>query len=500
MNLIEYEIDHIAVSYQSAFCYYSALKQRFGAEGLYVLESLSGPEADCQTALVGFNPLLFITVHECNAVLSGNPQLVKRIMAALEKETEAAWTSAANCRVVLSEQKGIWPLLRAIQAMFTDKTVDNSSISSSAEYKFGFFGYLGYDTIRFIETLPKIIPARTDMPDICLAIYQGFIKLDLQRQTAQVCIANSPEWPRIHAAEIVDMVSANQQEAGTVAGNLPDPISIDRSIEKTQYCGIVERALEHIRAGDIYQIQLGQEVVIRTNLDPEVVYLRLRQRNPAPYMYLAKMMDVTLIGASPEVFVRIANNEIVMRPLAGTAPVGADEATTAAATRRLQNDEKEKAEHVMLVDLCRNDIGRICVPRSLIVDQLMVTERYSHVIHLVSNVRGKLRNDMDAYDALSACFPAGTMTGAPKIRAMELIEELENRRRGIYAGTVGVIDFAGYVNLALCIRTAVFTGDAFVLRASAGVVADSLPEREWAETVAKLGITYWAVTGRELAS
>ena len=130
----------------------------------------------------------------------------------------------------------------------------------------------------------------------------------------------------------------------------------------------------------------------------------------------------------------------------------------------------------------------------------MVTERYSHVIHLVSNVRGKLRNDMDAYDALSACFPAGTMTGAPKIRAMELIEELENRRRGIYAGTVGVIDFAGYVNLALCIRTAVFTGDAYVLRASAGVVADSLPEREWAETVAKLGITYWAVTGRELAS
>jgi len=499
LSPIEYVIDQMAVSYQSAFCYYSALKQRFGPEGLYVLESLSGPEADRQRALVGFNPLLFITVHERDAVLSGNPQLVKRIMSALENEA-GAWTAAGNCSLVLSEQQGIWSLLRVIQAMFADKTIDSGPISSSAEYKFGFFGYLGYDTIRFIEALPKKIPARTDMPDICLAMYQGVVTIDLQKQSARLCIANSPEWPRLDSAEIVDMLNVNVQEASALTGDLPDPISIESSIRKAEYCELVEAALEHIRAGDIYQIQLGQEIVIRTNVDPEVVYLRLRQRNPAPYMYLAKMMNVTLIGASPEVFVRIANNEIVMRPLAGTARVEDDEERTAVATRRLQNDEKEKAEHVMLVDLCRNDIGRICVPKSLLVDQLMVTERYSHVIHLVSNVRGQLRSGMDAYDALSACFPAGTMTGAPKIRAMELIEELENRRRGIYAGTVGVIGFGGYVNLALCIRTAVFTGGTYVLRASAGVVADSVPEREWMETLAKLGVTYWAVTGRELIS
>jgi anthranilate synthase component 1 len=266
--------------------------------------------------------------------------------------------------------------------------------------------------------------------------------------------------------------------------------------DRETYLAHVDKALGHIAIGDIYQVQIGHELTIRSTADPVTVYRRLRDRNASPYMYLTPLGEHTVVGASPELFVRVRDDEVVMRPIAGTYPRGVVDDETAAA--RLATNPKEIAEHVMLVDLCRNDIGRICRKDTLEVRDQMVVERYSHVLHLVSTVAGHAAPGMDSYDVIAALFPSGTMTGAPKIRAMEIIEAVEARRRGLYAGAIGLIGTGGYLNLALCIRTLIHHGGVYRTRASAGVVADSEADREWTETLAKSSAAYWAVTGKEL--
>jgi anthranilate synthase component 1 len=261
----------------------------------------------------------------------------------------------------------------------------------------------------------------------------------------------------------------------------------------------VDKALDHIAAGDIYQVQLGHALTIESEADPVAVYRRLRVRNPAPYMVLGRLGGTELVGASPEVFVHATGGIATMRPLAGTIRRGATPAEDDAAAEKLRTDPKEIAEHVMLVDLCRNDLGRVSVPGSLAVDELLATEAYSHVHHLVSTVRARLEPAVDGFALLEAAFPAGTMTGAPKVRAMEIIEGIEASRRGAYAGAFGAIDFSGYVDTGLAIRTASYRDGTYTIRASAGIVADSNPQAEWRETLAKLGAGYWAITGEEIA-
>jgi anthranilate synthase component 1 len=215
-------------------------------------------------------------------------------------------------------------------------------------------------------------------------------------------------------------------------------------------------------------------------------------------MYFLPLGEITLLGASPELFVRVEGDVVAMRPIAGTASRSGDRETDESRIAALRADDKEVAEHVMLVDLSRNDLGKVARAATVEVDEMMVVEDFSHVFHLVSNVKARLAPWVDAFDVVRATFPAGTMTGAPKVRAMEIIEEREDRRRGLYAGAFGLVGFGGYVNLGLCIRGLTRHGDEYVTRASAGVVADSVPEREWRETLAKMSATYWAVTGTEL--
>jgi len=469
---------------------YCALRRRYGDEGVYLLESLAGPEVDTRSAMVGFNALASIFIYGTTVTVEGRGNLRDRILSVLRR---VPGVSVTQNKAEIPEDHTIWIMLRAIQAEF-----DCTANSQKDGYNFGFFGFLGYDTVRFVERLPLIIPRREEAVDSCLVIFQGAVRFDLVRQTVQVRIANAPEWPTIEPSAIAKVLG----DAPPVEGSGPNATAAKRvsgSTTKERYLEDAKTALDYIGIGDIYQVQLGQELTIETDLSPEDVYLRLRGRNPAPYMYLAKFGPVTLVGASPEVFVRLERDEIVMRPLAGTVRPGKTDAATARASKKLRNDPKEVAEHVMLVDLCRNDIGRVCTPGSLTVTSLLATERYSHVIHLVSNVVGQLHAGKDIYDLIAASFPAGTMTGAPKIRAMEIIEELEMTRRGIYAGAIGLIDFSGDANLALCIRTAFHENGKFHIRASAGIVADSRPEAEWNETLAKLGATYWAITGEEIA-
>ncbi|MFA6385106.1 MAG: anthranilate synthase component I family protein, partial [Candidatus Omnitrophota bacterium] len=257
---------------------------------------------------------------------------------------------------------------------------------------------------------------------------------------------------------------------------------ITSNFAKSGFCGIVNKAKEHIRAGDIIQVVLSQRFKAKIKREAFDIYRSLRGLNPSPYMFFLQLGPVTLIGASPELLVRCENGFVQVRPIAGTRGRGKSDAEDKSLEKELLNDPKEKAEHLMLVDLGRNDVGRVSKLGSVKVSNFMSVERYSHVMHLVSEVTGVLDKKYDVYDVLRACFPAGTVSGSPKVRAMEIIDELENTRRSTYAGCVGYVSFSGNLDTCITLRTMAVIGDTAYIQAGAGIVADSVPEREFVET------------------
>jgi anthranilate synthase component 1 len=262
--------------------------------------------------------------------------------------------------------------------------------------------------------------------------------------------------------------------------------AVERQFDKTDYLAAVARSKEYIAAGDMMQVQIGQRLQKRYTESPLSLYRALRSLNPSPYMYFYDMGDFQIVGASPEILVRQEHtpegDKVTIRPLAGTRPRGATPELDKALEQELSSDPKERAEHLMLIDLARNDIGRIAKTGSVKVTDAFVIERYSHVMHIVSNVEGLLKDGMTSLDVLKATFPAGTLTGAPKIRAMEIIDELEPVKRGIYGGACGYLSFAGDMDVAIAIRTGIVKNNTLYVQAAAGVVADSVPEMEWRET------------------
>lgn len=464
--------------------YANALEQ-LGRESVFILESLSGPSRDRRATIIGLEPLFEVCINEGQAQLRGGVALCEHLSASLRQagvQVDQAYT------IHLPDSEAAWNLLRAIQATFQPAPNTPSSLA--------FFGYFSYDCVRLIERLPDLAKQTYDYPLIALSVYQTLIYFHSDG-IVETLINNHDLWtPR--TLEDYPFLSTTPACEAQDPPSYPEAFEEERTVSPEQFVERVEVAMEHIRAGDVYQIQLGHEVRIRSQVSPFAVYQNLRLRNPSPYMYLAHVGDIDLIGASPELFVRIKDDLIEMRPIAGTVgkKPGVDPAQL---VLELTHSEKERAEHLMLIDLCRNDIGRVCQAGSLEVDEFMLVEEYSHLYHMVSNVRGRLRLGLDAYDVIKASFPAGTMSGAPKVRAMELIEGMESNRRGIYAGALGLVGFDGSVNTALCIRTTVFDKGTYHLRASAGVVADSVPELEWKETLYKMGSVYRAVTGQEIA-
>lgn len=451
----------------------------------YLLESLAGPTSDARLSMIGFAPLFSVELRGRQVTFQGSEEVISVVM---DRCAENGFITPARHVVSLSSSEHIWPLLRTIECVF-----DLSVLPYQSWKTFGWFGYLGYDIAGSIEKLPRIISDGPDHPDLRLTVFQGELALNHSSGSATL------RWfrPLGSAASAVDSrlqwmkQSISPWTVSTSPVSVPPPNEIISTIDREQYEEKVRAALEHIYAGDIYQVQLGHEVRIRSQADPFDVYQRLRSRNPSPYMYFASVGDTTLIGASPELFVRCEQAKVTMRPIAGTKTAGSDRSD-------FVNDEKEVAEHVMLVDLCRNDLSRVIEANSLEVENLFSVEDYSHVCHLVSTVSGRRRASADKYEIVASGFPAGTMTGAPKIRAMEIIEDLEVSRRGLYAGAVGKISFQGEINLALCIRSAFLKDGIYSLRASAGVVADSTPEGEWEETWNKMAACYWALTGSEV--
>ncbi|MDX6741582.1 anthranilate synthase component I family protein [Actinocorallia sp. A-T 12471] len=456
---------------------YRALAGRFGGAHVHLLESADPEARDEHRAYVGFGLLCAVSVFGSEVRIEGVPEVREAVRTRVAPLLDGD---------ALRTPRDLWDVLRAVHAVF-------DADGSPDEFRFGFLAHFGYESVQYIEDIP--VSGEPVLPDVHLALHEGCVVYDLRAGTAELRTHTSAAWPAADPDEIAALLSARLPPLPEPA--VPPATPLADSVTEAEFTARVARSLRHIAVGDVYQIQLGHELRLASAMTPLDAYRRLRARNASPYMYLAEVAGRTLVGASPEMFVRVSGGRATMRPIAGTVPRDGDDAGAAA---RLRADTKEIAEHTMLVDLCRNDLARVCRPASLEVSGLFAVERYSHVLHLVSTVEADVEPDRDAYDVIAATFPAGTMTGAPKIRAMELIEELEQDRRGLYGGALGLIDVGGHVTMALCIRTLVHEPGVYTTRACAGIVADSVPAREWQETLAKMSAAYWAVTGRELIS
>ena len=359
----------------------------------------------------------------------------------------------------------------------------------------GLAGYFGYDAVRYIEKkLEKTCPPDTiGCPDILLLQCEELAVIDNLSGKLYLIVYADPSQPEAYARGKRRLRELKELLRYSVAAPQVKPTQAhpaERPFAKADYLGAVERAKELIAAGDFMQVQVGQRISKRYTESPLSLYRALRSLNPSPYMYFYDFGDFHVVGASPEILVRQEHGgegeqKITIRPLAGTRPRGASLELDKAAEVELVNDPKERAEHVMLIDLARNDIGRIAKTGSVKVTEAFAVERYSHVMHIVSNVEGTLLDGMGAIDVFKATFPAGTLTGAPKVHAMELIDQLEPTKRGLYGGACGYISYAGDMDLAIAIRTGVIKDQVLHVQAAAGVVADSVPELEWKETEAK---------------
>jgi anthranilate synthase component 1 len=361
----------------------------------------------------------------------------------------------------------------------------------------GAVGFLAYDIVRHIERLPTPPPDELGVPDLCLMFTDTMLVFDNLRQSLRIVAdASLDEFDSAHtayqnAAAKIDRLIAKLAQPPRLPRLAPQQNAADRdtpvasNFTRESYIQTVLRAKEYIAAGDVIQVVPSQRFQAPLAVHPFNLYRSLRTINPSPYMFYLRMDDITLVGASPEVMVRLNGREVTVRPIAGTRRRGATEEEDLALERELLSDPKERAEHVMLVDLGRNDVGRVAKIGSVKVTEFQVVERYSHVMHIVSNVTGELRDDCDAFDAFRATFPQGTVSGAPKIRAMEIIDELEPTRRGVYAGAVGYFSYTGNMDTAITLRTLLVKNGRVYIQAGGGVVADSEPEAEYEETVNK---------------
>jgi anthranilate synthase component 1 len=363
----------------------------------------------------------------------------------------------------------------------------------------GAVGYAGYDTVRYVERLPNPPPDDRQLPDLCFAFYDRMVIFDHINKTiavvahAHVSGTGDADLRRSYqdaCARVDRLVERLQQGVADLQLTDIAPVGATHrafvsNFAPGAYEAAVEKCKEYIKAGDIFQVVLSQRLTTETRARPFDIYRTLRVVNPSPFMFYLKMGPLCLVGASPEIMVRVEEDRVTIRPLAGTRPRGCTEEEDNRLAAELLADPKERAEHIMLVDLGRNDVGRVARYSTVQLSDVMTLERYSHVMHICSNVTGRLAPGKTAFDALRACLPAGTLSGAPKVRAMEIIDELEPHRRGPYGGAVGYIDFSGNMDTCIALRTMVLKGQTAYVQAGAGIVADSVPATEREETLNK---------------
>ncbi len=430
----------------------------------FLLESLEGGEKWARFSFIGVNPFLIFRSRGEEITLL-DPHGEKRFRSA---------DPLAEVRRVLGRFKAA--TLPALPRFFG-----------------GAVGFVSYDMVRFMEKLPSLLPDTAGFSDIHLMFPEVLLVYDCLKHSLLIVYNARLEEGVPPEAVYERAVSEIEAMVCRVRGPLiyppavpsPQETKLLPEITPERFYQMVKKAKEYIEAGDVIQVVLSQRFSGESHLRPFDLYRALRKINPSPYLFYLRLGDETLIGSSPEILVRLEEGRVEVRPIAGTRPRGRTETEDFALAEDLLHDPKERAEHLMLVDLGRNDVGRVARYGSVEVYELMVIERYSHVMHLVSGVRGELRPEYDMFDVLKAAFPAGTVSGAPKIRAMEIIEELEAARRGPYAGAVGYFGFSGNMDFCIAIRTLFQKGTKLYLQAGAGIVADSDPEREYQETLNK---------------
>ena len=419
----------------------------------FLLESVEGGERLARYSFIGFGDCLEYRLDAAGLSLNGERQPRPADQAELLSSLRSALARAPRPDVAHAG----FPLLG------------------------GLVGVAGYDLVRYFERLPSRARIIDDAPDAHYVAPRSLLVFDHLTRRAAL----------LHAGSEQERFSLRREVIRALRGGLPGPAwqpqysPPEASLSEEQFLHNVARTKEYIAAGDVYQLVLSVRFAGRCDLDPFEAYRALRLLNPSPYMYFCELGDRTVVGSSPEALVKLNGGYAQMRPIAGTLPRGADDAEDAANEARLLADPKENAEHVMLVDLARNDLGRVAEAGSVHVDPYRSIERYSHVMHIVSGVNGRLAAGKDAFDLFAAAFPAGTLVGAPKVRAMEIIDELEPVRRGFYGGTVGYFGHGGDMDHAIAIRTMVFHGDTYSFQAGAGIVADSVPLNEYREVFAK---------------
>jgi anthranilate synthase component 1 len=409
---------------------------------------------------------------------------------------EARWTGTPPVGLPMTGDP-LQALRETVQLLHTDPLPGLPPLTG------GMVGFIGYDAVRRLERLPTLAEDDLRLPELIMLFATDLAALDHHEGTITL-IANAVNWDnspeRVDAAydDAVRRLDAMTHELQTPAEATvavfarPHPEYLRRR-DREEFCSAVRAAKEAIRAGEAFQVVLSQRFEMATRADPLDIYRVLRTTNPSPYMYLLRLDGFDIVGSSPESLVTVRDGRATTHPIAGTRWRSADPEEDALLEKDLLADEKERAEHVMLVDLGRNDLGRVCKPGTVHVVDFFRVERYSHVMHIVSTVTGELADGMTAFDAVAACFPAGTLSGAPKPRAMELIEELEPTRRGLYGGVVGYLDFAGDGDTAIAIRTALIRDGVAYVQAGAGIVADSDPIYEDTECVNKAGAVLAAI-------
>lgn len=441
-----------------------------GALHAFLLESIEGGERVARYSFLGANPWMVARGRGAETIIEKNGAIEMRQQNAVEFLREYLRGKK------LAQRAGLAPLSG------------------------GAVGYLGYDAARWFEPVLDVngpSPAANDAVWMFFRTIIAFDRVRQQMEITSVVFTDEAEGDRRRLRELYERAVTETEniEAALVSDATPAPATRPRtsnaSVEvqsnwpRLEFEAAVDKVKEYIAAGDCYQTVIAQQFAKPTTADPISIYRALRATNPSPYMYFLRLGDETIIGASPEMLVRCHDQRLDYRPIAGTRKRGATEAEDLRLSEEMRNDEKEVAEHTMLVDLGRNDLGRVSEYGTVRVEELMSIERYSHVQHLVTSLHSKLREDLDRFDALAACFPAGTVTGAPKIRAMEIIRELEPAHRGVYAGAILYVDYANNLDSCIAIRTIDLRDGVATVQAGAGIVADSNPEREYEECVNK---------------
>jgi anthranilate synthase component 1 len=444
----------------SAYC-----KIRKGPSA-FLLESVEQAEILGRYSFIGTEPRLILSSRGREVTLTHNGETEKRTLA-----------------------EGEDPLTVLQEVMESYKVVEEENLPP---FIGGLVGYVGYDTVAFFENLDLSNKDDLEVPDCLFVLADSLIAFDRVRQTIQI-IANAfvegdPKAAYDRAVARIEELEhrlAQPLEAPSFGAGKTDPLAITENRTREDYCEAVRKAKDYIIAGDAFQIVLSLRRQVEISSTPLDIYRSLRRLNPSPYMFLLENEEASLVGSSPEILVKLVDDQVQYRPIAGTRHRGKTHEEDVALEKELLADPKERAEHIMLVDLGRNDVGRVCRFDTVRVTDLMIVERYSHVMHIVSNVVGRLEPGKTQFDLLRAAFPAGTLSGAPKIRAMEIIEELEPTKRGPYGGAVGYFGFGGNLDTAITIRTIVIREEKAWVQAGAGLVYDSVPDTEYQECMNK---------------